>query len=80
MIRKVGGQRIEDIKKQYPGYYQKKGNWKKEKEIRDLAIKKNVSQIAPRNANMGLKCRQFVDYSNAINRIDENINKLFKLL
>ena len=85
MHRKVGGQRIEDIKKQYPGYYQKKGNWK-EKQIakrinsRDLAIKKNVYQIAPRNANMGLKCRQFVDYSNAINSMDENINKLFKLL
>ena len=72
---------LDRIRAKYPGYYQKKSpNWKKEKEIRDLAIKKNVSQIAPRSANMGLNCRQFVDYSNAINSMDENINKLFKLL
>ncbi len=65
---------LDRIRAKYPGYYQKKSsNWKKEKEIRDLSIKKNVSQ-------MGLNCRQFVDYSNAINSMDENINKLFKLL
>tara|TARA_B110000858_G_C17809803_1_gene480484 strand:+ start:6625 stop:6840 length:216 start_codon:yes stop_codon:yes gene_type:complete len=65
---------LDRIRAKYPGYYQKKSsNWKKEKEIRDLAIKKNVSQ-------MGLNCRQFVAYSNAINSMDENINKLFKLL
>ncbi len=65
---------LDRIRAKYPGYYQKKSsNWKKEKEIRDLSIKKNVSQ-------MELNCRQFVDYSNAINSMDENINKLFKLL
>ena len=65
---------LDRIRAKYPGYYQKKSsNWKKEKEIRDLSIKKNVSQT-------GLNCRQFVAYSNAINSMDENINKLFKLL
>ena len=55
MIRKVGGQRIEDIKKQYPGYYQKKGNWK------EKLIAKRI-------------------FNSSANRLDENINKLFKLL
>lgn len=65
---------LDRIRAKYPGYYQKKSsNWKKEKEIRDLSIKKNVSQTE-------LNCRQFVAYSNAINSMDENINKLFKLL
>lgn len=71
---------LDRIKAKYPGYYQKKSsNWKKEKEIKDLVIKKNVSQINP-HSRMELNCRQFVDYSNAINSMDENINKLFKLL
>jgi hypothetical protein len=61
MIRKVGGQRTEDIRKKYPGYYQKKGNWKKEKEIRDKTITLQV-------------------FNSSANRLDENINKLFKLL
>ena len=31
MNRKVGGQRIEKIRSQYPGYYQKRGCWKERK-------------------------------------------------
>ena len=68
MIRKVGGQRIEDIKKQYPGYYQKKGNWK------EKLIAKRINSI---EVNKAITLQIF---NTLVNRLDENINKLFKLL
>jgi hypothetical protein len=68
MIRKVGGQRIEDIRKQYPGYYQKKGNWKKK-----LIAKKSNSIELNKDINLQI-------FNTSANRLDENINKLFKLL
>jgi len=68
MIRKVGGQRIEDIRKQYPGYYQKKGNWK------EKLIAKRLSTIKV-NKDINLQI-----FNTSANRLDENINKLFKLL
>ena len=68
MIRKVGGQRIEDIKKQYPGYYQKKGNWK------EKLIAKRLNSIEL-NKDINLQI-----FNTSANRLDENINKLFKLL
>ena len=68
MIRKVGGQRIEDIKKQYPGYYQKKGNWK------EKLIAKRINSI---EVNKAITLQIF---NTSVNRLDENINKLFKLL
>lgn len=68
MIRKVGGQRTEDIKKQYPGYYQKKGKWKEKliaEKLKTLEVNKAITlQI----------------FNSSANRLDENINKLFKLL
>ena len=68
MIRKVGGQRTEDIRKKYPGYYQKKGNWKEELIARKLkTIKEN-------------KTITLQVFNSSANRLDENINKLFKLL
>ena len=68
MIRKVGGQRIEDIRKKYPGYYQKKGNWKKEKEIRDnKVLQQNKSNLIS-------------NYNNTLDSIDRNINILFNLI
>ena len=68
MIRKVGGQRIEDIKKQYPNYYQKKGNWK------EKLIAKRINSIEV-NKDIDLQI-----FNTSANRLDENINKLFKLL
>lgn len=68
MIRKIGGQRIEDIRKKYPGYYQKKGNWKKEKEIRDnKVLQQNKSNLIS-------------NYNNTLDSIDRNINILFNLI
>ena len=68
MIRKVGGQSTEDIRKKYPGYYQKKGNWKEKliaKRINSIELNKDITlQI----------------FNTSANRLDENINKLFKLL
>jgi|TARA_R110002124_G_scaffold86544_2_gene223624 hypothetical protein len=68
MNRKVGGQRTEDIRKKYPGYYQKKGNWKKEKEIRDnKMMQQNKSNLIS-------------NYNNTLDSIDRNINILFNLI
>jgi len=67
---------LDRIRAKYPGYYQKKSpNWKKEKEVRDLAIKEKMYQIGTQTTNENISA-----YSNAINSMDENINKLFKLL
>ena len=68
MLRKVGGQRIEDIKKQYPGYYHKKGNWK------EKLIAENLKTL---EVNKAITLQIF---NSSANRLDENINKLFKLL
>ncbi len=67
---------LDRIRAKYPGYYQKKSpNWKKEKEVRDLAIKEKMYQIGTQTTNENISA-----YSIAINSMDENINKLFKLL
>lgn len=66
---------IDRLRAKYPGYYQKKSNnWKKEKEIRDLAIKKKAHQIT-QSTN-----EDFVAYFNSIDSMNKNIDKLFKLL
>lgn len=75
MQRKLGGQRIDKIREQYPGYYQKRGNWrqqleyKKLKEIEDTAIKTRQNNVIMAN-----------DYANALDSLDNNINKLFNLI
>tara|TARA_R110000772_G_scaffold10164_4_gene32713 strand:- start:1708 stop:1929 length:222 start_codon:yes stop_codon:yes gene_type:complete len=67
---------LDRIRAKYPGYYQKKSpNWKKEKEVRDLAIKEKVCQISTQTINENI-----VAYSNTIDSMNKNINKLFKLL
>lgn len=68
---------LDRIRAKYPGYYQKKSaNWEREKEIKDLAIvKKTMTPVKIESLN-----KDIVAYSNAINSIDKNINKLFKLL
>ena len=67
---------LDRIRAKYPGYYQKKSpNWKKEKEVRDLAIKEKVYQISTQTINENI-----VAYSNTIDSMNKNINKLFKLL
>tara|TARA_R110000787_G_scaffold19071_4_gene57638 strand:+ start:560 stop:781 length:222 start_codon:yes stop_codon:yes gene_type:complete len=67
---------LDRIRAKYPGYYQKKSpNWKKEKEVRDLAVKEKMYQIGTQTTNENISA-----YFNAINSMDENINKLFKLL
>ncbi|WP_340155890.1 hypothetical protein [uncultured Winogradskyella sp.] len=75
MQRKLGGQRIDKIREQYPGYYQKRGNWrqqleyKKLKEVKDTAIKTSQNNVIMAN-----------DYANALDSLDNNINKLFNLI
>lgn len=68
---------LDRIRAKYPGYYQKKSpNWEREKEIKDLAIvKKTMTPVKIESLN-----KNIVAYSNAINSMDKNINKLFKLL
>jgi hypothetical protein len=67
---------LDRLRAKYPGYYQKKSpNWKKEKEVRDLAVKEKVHQIGTRTISESI-----VVYSNTIDSMDKNINKLFKLL
>jgi hypothetical protein len=74
---------LDRIRAKYPGYYQKKSpNWKKEKEVRDLAIKEKMYQIGTQTTNVSTQTtnENISAYSIAINSMDENINKLFKLL
>jgi hypothetical protein len=67
---------LDRIRAKYPGYYQKKSpNWKKKKEVRDLAVKEKLHQIGTQTIGESI-----VVYSNTIDSIDKNINKLFKLL
>jgi|14_taG_2_1085336.scaffolds.fasta_scaffold00045_29 hypothetical protein len=68
---------LDKIRAKYPGYYQKKSaNWKKEKEIKDLALsKKTISPVKIKSIDNNI-----VAYFNVIDNMDENINKLFKLL
>tara|TARA_R110000744_G_scaffold180132_3_gene299144 strand:+ start:149 stop:355 length:207 start_codon:yes stop_codon:yes gene_type:complete len=68
MNRKVGGQRIEEIRLKYPGYYQKRGNWEErkmqlEKKQKEKDLMDNVKK-----------------YNFALNNMDENINRLFELI
>ena len=59
---------VSKIKAKYSNYYQKKGDWRSRKYKMDLKVyEKN------------LKIKKIL-YTQAIDSMDENINKLFKLL